>query len=183
MNVTDVVLFLLLAGAFFLGFFQGGLRMLVTLLAWLAAFVLAANLRGPIGNYLSGYWTQYSADHTRMLAFGILFVVLFVIAIVAIQIGYRRPPALSRFPVLDEAGGGVLGLVVGVLVLCALIVILDSFYATGSVIGQGEAPYVRDLHQTLAGSGVANWLRASLLPVLAILLGPLIPGDIAGVMR
>ena len=183
MNVVDVVLLLLLVAAFFIGFFQGGIRLLLMLLAWLAAFVLAANLRAPLGGFLGGYWTQYSAEYARMLAFGILFLLLFVIAVVAIEIVYRRPPALSRFPILDEAGGGILGLVVGVLVLGTVIAIVDSFYALGVGPGQSEVGVVRDLQVALAGSGVANGLRGTLLPVLAALFGPLIPADLTAVLR
>ena len=184
MSVFDVILLLLLVGAFFLGFFQGGVRLLLVLLAWLASFLLAANLRGPVGGFLGGYWTQYSADYVPMLAFLILFVVFFVLAVVAIEIVYRRPPALSRFPILDEVGGGVLGLAVGFLVLAALITILDSFYASPSATGGGgEVGLLRDLQTALGSSGVTNALRGTLLPVLGTLLGLLLPGDVATVMR
>ena len=183
MGVIDVILLLLLVAAFFLGFFQGGVRMLVVLLAWLAAFLLAANLRGALGGFLGGYWTQFSAQYTRMLAFAILFLVLFVVAIVGIQIAYRRPPALSRFPMLDEVAGGIAGVAVGLLVIAALVVILDSFYTTGSPVGQGQVGIVADAHRTLSGSAVANALRTGLLPILAVLLGPLLPAEISAVMR
>ena len=184
MSVIDVVLLLLLVAAFFLGFFQGGIRLLLVLLAWIASFLLAVNLRGPVGSFLGGYWTQYSADYTRMLAFAILFVVFFVLAVTAIEIVYRRPPALSRFPILDEVGGGVLGLFVGFLVLAAVITILDSFYASPAAVGGGgEVGLLRDVHGGLSASGIANGLRSSLLPVLATLLGPLLPADVSTVMR
>ena len=40
------------------------------------SFVLAAQVRGPLGDFLISNWTQFRPEYSRMLAFGVVFVVV-----------------------------------------------------------------------------------------------------------
>ena len=182
LGITDVVLLLILAGAFLLGFFQGAIRQLLGLLSWLVAFLLAANLREPVGNYLAGYWTHLPSGYSHMIAFGLVFLVVFVLANILTQLRYRRQPLHKRVTVLDEILGGVLGVGLAVLVIATLIVGLDSFYARGGG-GGNDVTWITQTWRSLGGSTVANGLRASLIPGLLTILGPLLPSQIRDVAR
>ena len=70
MTSVDIVLVLIIAGAFVLGFLWGVIRSLLMLAAWFVVFVLSAILSVPVGDYLSNQWNTYSADWDHMAAFG-----------------------------------------------------------------------------------------------------------------
>ena len=178
-TIVDLVLLLILGGTFLLGFYQGALRGLLGLGAWFVSFVLAANLRTPFGDWLSGYWTQFSADYNEMLAFLILFLLFFVVANVAIQAAYHRTPLTKRYIVVDDVLGGLLGVGVGVLVLATLVIILDTAGSRVSAPGSTRVGYLSAIHDVLLSSAVANTLRESFIPGLLSLLGPLVPDSLA----
>jgi uncharacterized membrane protein required for colicin V production len=182
--MTDVIIVLLLGGAFLLGFFQGVIRSLLAIAAWFVAFVLAANLRGPVGDWLSGQWLQYTPAYNAMVAFGVVALVIFVTAVIVIQVGTRGVATFSRYPLLDDVIGGLLGIVLAVLLLAALIVVLASFYAAGPTSGGIEnTEWTAGLHRTLQDSAIGRLVRDSLVPGLGAVLSVLLPEDIRNVMR
>ncbi len=69
MTSVDIVLVLIIAGAFVLGFLWGVIRSLLMLAAWFVVFVLSAILSVPLGDYLSNQWNTYSSDWNHMAAF------------------------------------------------------------------------------------------------------------------
>jgi uncharacterized membrane protein required for colicin V production len=181
--MADVIIVLLLGGAFLLGFFQGVIRGLLAIAAWFVAFVLAANLRAPVGDWLSDQWLQYTPAYNAMLAFGAVALVLFVTAIIVIQVGTRGVATLSRYPLLDDVIGGLLGVALAFLLLAALIVVLMSFYAAGPTPGAVEnTEWTADLYRTLENSAIGRLIRDSLVPGLGAALNVLLPGDIRNVM-
>jgi uncharacterized membrane protein required for colicin V production len=183
LTIPDLVLLAVIVVAFLLGYYQGAIRQVLTLLIWLASFVLAANLRDPLGDFLARYWTNLPSGYPHMIAFGILFIVFFLIGLLLIQWRYRRTVIHSRVTVIDELIGGLLGALVAVLVIASLIVVLDSFYSRGGVSGQGDVPVLGQIHRSLNDSTVAGTIRASLLPPLLTALAPLLPSEVTDVVR
>jgi uncharacterized membrane protein required for colicin V production len=183
LSVPDLVLLAIIVIAFLLGYYQGAIRQVLTLLVWLATFVLAANLRDPFGDFLSRYWSNLPSGYPHMIAFGVLFTVFFVIGLIAIQWRYRRIVIHSRVTVIDELIGGILGAAVAVLVIATFIIVLDSFYSRGGVSGQGDVAILGQIHRSLNDSNVAGTIRAQLFPPLLTVLGPLLPPEVTGVVR
>jgi uncharacterized membrane protein required for colicin V production len=182
--MVDIILVLLLGGAFLLGFFQGVIRGLLSIAAWFVAFIVAANLSEPVGDWLNGQWVQFTPEYNRMLAFGIVALLLFAIAEVLIQFGTRNTATLSRYPLLDDVLGGVLGMVLGVLLLAGMIVVLDSFYAsTDAVATAQDAASTAQLYRTVQDSAISQLVRDSIVPGLGVVLELLIPGHVRAVMR
>lgn len=179
LTLSDLVLLLVGGGAFVLGFFQGTLRQLLALGGWFISFVVAANLKAPLGDWMGGYWTNVRPDYTETVAFLALFVVLLVTSAVAIQIGYRRVPLTARFSILDDLLGGLLAAALTVLVVASLIVILRPVTAPAPA-GPNEIGLFRDLGGALADSRIGARLRDDLVPGLLSLLGPLVPGSLRG---
>ncbi len=184
LNVVDLVLLVILAGAFLLGFFQGAIRQLLGVLAWLISFLLAANLRDPVGDFLGQYWTFFPSGYSQMLAFGLVFIVLFVLVNIVIQARYRRAVIHSRVTVLDEIIGGILGALLAVLLVTTALIVLDSYYARGGGPGGGaDVPWISQTYRSLADSRIAGGLRTSLIPSLLAILGPLLPPEVRDVAR
>ncbi|MBA2555970.1 MAG: CvpA family protein, partial [Chloroflexi bacterium] len=172
LNATDLILVLLLAATFLLGFVAGFLRVLLALAGWLVAFLLAAHLRAPVGGWLGGQWRELAPEYSEMIAFGFLFLILFIGSLLLIQLGYRKSVRLVNYPMVDEFLGGMLAVVVGLLVVSAVVVALDTFYELQRPVLQNEVDWIGQLDDLLSDSAVANRLRESLVPVLGDLLAP-----------
>src|SRR3954467_13954993 len=100
MTSADILLLLILAGAFLIGFFWGVIRGLLALAAELVVFLLSAHLASPFAEWLGQQWTNFSADYVHMLAWLILFAFLFTLSLVLVQLGVRTGRDLSRWPLL-----------------------------------------------------------------------------------
>jgi uncharacterized membrane protein required for colicin V production len=178
-TTADVMLVLILAGGFLIGFFWGVVRGLLGLAAWLVVFLLSAHLSGPVGDYLQNQWRNFSAEYNHTLAFLILFGLLFTVALVLIQIGTRGAQDLSRYPLLDDVIGGLLGATLVVLATAAVMAILRTFYEP-SVVSIAGADWTADLYKALKSSTLGGQISGSLIPVIAGLFGPLLPTGIRG---
>jgi membrane protein required for colicin V production len=178
--VADIGLVLFFAAAFVVGVLRGSVRQLIALGAWLIAFVVAAYLRGPVGDWIAGQARQFSREYVDMLAFGLAFVVLLTFAVIIVEIGGSRVHLTQRVAV-DDVLGGFLALGVAVLALGAFMIILDSYYAADPATGATQFGLVHDMRTALDASGIANSLRGSLIRGLVALLGPLLPSDVRAV--
>ena len=183
LNIPDLVLLALIVIAFLLGYYQGAIRQVLSLLVWLISFVLAANLRDPLGDFLSRYWTNLPSGYPHMLAFGILFILLYVIGQILIQWRYRRTVIHSRVTVLDELLGGVLGAALAVLLIATAMIVLDSYYGRGGVAGQNDVAIFGQAHRALADSTVAGIIRTAVIGPLIAALGLLLPSEVTDVVR
>lgn len=183
MNNADLVIALLLLGGFLMGFFQGSPRALLALGGWFIAFLAAAHLREPVGNFLADKGQPYTDGYAAMLAFGAVFIVIYGGILIAITFTYRDTRHLTRFNVADEFVAGVLGALGMLLVVTATLVILDSFYASHVATGSGEIGWISSIDAALDGSGIANALRSSLVPGLGAILEPVLPFSVRSVMR
>jgi len=114
-NAVDLVLLLVLAAAALLGFFQGVIRSLLAIGAWAVSFLLAANLRDPVGRYLASQWTSLSADYVYMLAFGSVAIVLLVVLLGAIRVRARWSARLYALLQDSTVGRTVIGFVTPVM--------------------------------------------------------------------
>ena len=176
----DLALIALFVGAFVLGYVRGGIRQLIALGAWLVAFVVAAYLRGPVGDWIAGQAPQFARDHVEMLGFLLVFLVLFTLAIIVIEVRGSTVHLTQRV-VVDQFVGGFLALGVAVLAVGAVIIILDTYYQPGPPALAVELDLVRGVAAGLERSAIGRALSGSLVPGLMALLGPLLPGDIRAV--
>src|SRR3954468_13009797 len=117
MSSADILLLLVLAGAFLIGFFWGVLRGLLALAAWVVVFLLSAHLSVPIGDYLARQWGNFSTEYSHMLAFLIVYVVLTIVSLVLIHVGVKGSQDVSRWPLVDDLLGGALAVAFSVLVI------------------------------------------------------------------
>ncbi len=178
-TLVDVVLLIVLAAAFFVGYAQGAIRQLLGIGAFIVSFILAANLRGPVGSWLSQYWTQYPVELSGMAAFGLSLLVLLGVTNLGITVYYKRMPLFPQAAAADELLGGVLALCLALLLLAALLIVLDSYYTYRSVVVSGaDVPWLHDIDRALGDSAIANFLRQGFVPGLLAIFGPFVPAAI-----
>ena len=175
--VIDLILIGVLAVAVILGVLQGAVRGIVSIGAILLAFLIAANSRNSVGNFLADNWTQFPPLYDRMLGFAIIFLVLSAVAIGLISFNVRRTEVYPQQPVVDDILGGLLGLIEGVALLTVVIVILGSYEFPERF--PAEITWIRELKETLIDqSHVGGWIHSTLAPGLLHLLGALLPSDL-----
>jgi hypothetical protein len=85
----------------------------------------------------------------------------------------------KKYTVVDELLGGLLGIVQGVVLVGAMILILDSFFRIPGIAPQTtELPFLRDIYVAYDGSITADIFRTTLIPGFMSIVGPLMPNDL-----
>ncbi|MET1231675.1 MAG: CvpA family protein [Candidatus Limnocylindrales bacterium] len=176
LTAADLALLLIYAGVFVLGFFQGGTRALLGLLAWLFAFVIGVTVWQPLGEWLNGSWTLYTLVYNQMLAFLIGFIVALVIGAIVIVTFTKRSPLLPRWPFADEVLGGVLFVVLALLITGSVMLAFDTSYPMG-VSSRADVPWLTSIAESLQASVIGGWINATIVPFLLTVFGPIIPDE------
>jgi len=178
-NRFDLLFLLFLFGMFVLGFMQGTIRRLLGLGSMLFSFLFAANLRGFVGPFLAENWNQFPDDYAVMLGFLIVFIASTVAFSLIIQGFYHRTPLFQKYQFVDEAIGGILGVIQGAFFLGCIFVILDSYFLIpGAPQSGGELPFLRGFFDFYTTSGTAELFRTQLIPGFFNIFGILIPDNI-----
>lgn len=170
---VDLAIIGVLAGGVFAGFTQGMIRYVLNAIAVIVAFVLAAQLKGPIIDLLR-FWTAFTPEGRELLIFVILFFGFVIAGFFVIRALYRR----TRLPIvkqLDEIGGAVFGLIFAALVLSFQLVVFDSFFQGGGQTGGWVAAYYEALNDSL----IIAFFRETLIPTAGALARPFVPEEIA----
>jgi membrane protein required for colicin V production len=178
-NKFDLLVVLFLFGMFVLGFIQGTIRRVLGLASMLFSFLFAANLRGPLGGYLAQNWNDYPDEYAVMLGFAIVFVAATIAFTVVIQGFYHKQELFQRATFADEMIGGLLGIVQGLFLIGAIIIILDSFFQIPTIpISPNEFSWIRSFWETIDPSTTAQIFRSTLIPGFISVFGLLIPSDL-----
>ncbi len=169
----DLAIIVVLAAGVFIGFTQGAIRYLLNCAAVLVAFVLAAQLKGPIVGLL-GFWTAFSAPGRELLIFVILFFGLVIGGWFTIRAMYHR----TRLPVprqLDELAGALLGLLWVALLITFHLAVYDSYFLAGAEPRGWVGGYWEALNESL----IVEYFRQALLPTAGFLVRPFVPSSVA----
>jgi len=178
-KAVDLLVFFAFFALFILGYMQGIIRRLLGIGSIVISLLIAAQLRTPLGDFLSQNWTQYTPAYDHMIAFGSIFLAGTIGSTIALQLFFKPIPLFAKYPVVDEILGGLLGLLQGALILAAFYLITDPFF---TIIGQGaranEFPFIRQIHDVLEGSGTASIVRNQIVPAVLFFFGGLFPPDV-----
>jgi uncharacterized membrane protein required for colicin V production len=165
---------------FFLGAVQGAIRRILGIMSIVFAFLVAANLRDPLGDYLAQNWHQFDSGYNHLLAFTIVFVVGAVASSIVIQGFYKRTEISAAHPILDEIVGGLLGLFQGLLLLIVVVIILNSSILPPAQ--SGDISQLRDAQNLIVNqSHIADGIRHGVVPPLVHVLTFLLPSDLVSV--
>jgi uncharacterized membrane protein required for colicin V production len=178
--LIDLALLLGLCLALFLGVVEGAIRRLLGIASTLMAFLLAANLRDALGDYLSGNWAQFDVGYDRLLAFILLFAFFLIVATILTQVFYKRTDLSTAHPLIEDAAGGLLGVLEGLVLLTVAVVILNSYQLPAA--RPGDLGPLRDAQRMLVqeshiGTGIRDHVASPVVHVLA----PLLPSDVVSV--
>ena len=115
-----------------------------------------------------------------MLGYAFAFVGVFIAGNIVVGRLYGKTVLAGVSEMADQVLGAILGGVVGALLVSAGIAILDTFYGQPNQLGQTAAGIfiLKYFHDTLAVSWLADVLRATTVPIMLDVLGPIIPTDI-----
>ena len=179
LNLFDILAAFFVAGFFVVGYIQGTLRRLLGLAIALLSLLLALNLRDPLGSWLAQYWVQLPRAYVYMLALGGSFLVIYLGGSVAVQTFYRRTALFAKATAVDELVGAILGAVQALLLIGALILILDSYFALpGIAADPDEIGFLRNIFNFYDGSQIVELFRSSLIPLFFALFGWITPADL-----
>jgi len=182
-NLFDLLIILILLGMFILGFIQGTVRRLLGIGAVLFSFLLAANLRQPLGNFLANNWTQFEREYAVMIGFGTVFVAASLALTLIIQTLYKKTPLSEKYLLGDEILGGVLGVVQGIIILGAMIIILDSAFEMPGMANRNELLLLREIHGAYDPSATASIMRGAIIPAFYFVVGLFIPEALRDINR
>jgi uncharacterized membrane protein required for colicin V production len=177
LNWFDMVIILALVAGVFAGFTQGMIRYVLNCIAVLVAFVLAAQLKGPIIDLL-GFWRAFTPEGRELLVFILLFIGFVVAGFLVIRAVYHR----TRLPIvrqLDEIGGAIFGLIFVAMLITFHLVVYDSYFQTGGEAGG----WVKSYYDTMNASVLVQFFRELIIPTAGFLARPFVPGDIANLLQ
>jgi uncharacterized membrane protein required for colicin V production len=178
-QTIDLLLFLFFAAFFVLGFAQGTIRRLIGIGSILFSFFFAANVAGPLGDFLGANWRQFSPQYSYMIGFGTIFVAAALAFALVAQGWYKPQPLFEKARFVDELLGGLLGLLQAAIILGAVIVILGTFFfQVGIAPDPDELPFLRELWEALGPSAIADAFKDTLIPAFFTVFGFLIPAEI-----
>lgn len=170
---VDLAIITTLAAGVFVGFTQGMIRYILNALAVVIAFILAAQLKGPLHDLL-GFWTAFDAEGRELLLFVLLFFGFVIGGWFIIRSVYRR----TQLPIvkqLDELGGAIFGLLFAALVLAMQLVVFDSYFLGGGETGGWVAGYYEALNDSL----IVAFFRETIIPTVGLVARPFVPEEIA----
>jgi membrane protein required for colicin V production len=182
MNTTDIFLLVIIVASLLVGFFWGAARSLLLLAAWLVAFIFGAYLQLQVGAWLTRQWTNFDPGFNQAAAFGIIFLGILLLAPIVIVIGTDGDARLSRSQVLDDAVGAVFAAFVAVLGIAAVMIILSTYYADREVNQISAPDWVTNLYLSLEASGTGRAINERLIPLIAAVMGPLLPPHVREAM-
>jgi uncharacterized membrane protein required for colicin V production len=175
----DVVLVGFIAAFIFGGWRTGFLRRLLGIVFLVAALVLGAYFRYPVGAIASQLFKDIPSDYANLVGYAIAFPVILAALHITAHVVIGKVAVSGMTKEVDAALGAVLGAVEAILILSAVIVIVDAYFGTSSVIADAVAPgMLKDFTKALNGAETVKLLRGTTVPVVLAILGPLLPKDL-----
>ncbi|MEP7040502.1 MAG: CvpA family protein [Chloroflexota bacterium] len=177
----DLFIVASLAAGVFAGFTGGLIRYALNIVVVIAAFIIAAQLRGPFDAILQG-WNVFGPEMREQLVFLILFVGLTIGGWFIVRVFWKG----TRLPIakqLDELGGAVLGLVFAALSIVMTLVVMDTFFQSAPDAAVNAAGPLKGFYDAMDSSVLVDFFRATLIPTLGQVARPFVPEEIAEFLK
>src|SRR4051812_13484199 len=163
----DIVLVGFVAGLTFGGWRTGFIKRLAGLAFVALSFVLGAYLRGPFGALVHTFFPDVPAEYAELIGYAFAFPVILGLLHVLARPFVKDRHMSGMTSELDKALGAILGFIEAVLILSVIVVIFDTYFATGGQLGQlfGSAA-IQGLVASFNESYTVHLLRATTVPVV-----------------
>jgi membrane protein required for colicin V production len=146
-NWLDIIIVIILGFSTFMGFKQGFVTGLLSLIGIIVGVVLASNFYEPLGNVLGFINNEAAAN-----IFAFIIIVGLVMALMAILAGLIK--ALLNAIMLgwiDHIGGGVFGFVMSFLSISALLAIIVKYTNASFITDSALAGFLLDTFPVIMG--------------------------------
>jgi len=181
--MADLVMLVFIAGLVAAGWRSGFIRRLFGLVFIAVSFLAGAYLREPAGAIVNAFLPKIPTDYAQMVGYAGAFAVLVVVLNLVAHPIVSRIPQHGLSKATDKALGAILGLVEGVLIVSAAIVVLHTYSdAFNGVPGFKESGFLTDVKTQVDDSTIGSALEGTTVPVVLTILGPLLPTDIKSVL-
>jgi len=178
--LMDIVLVGFIAGFIFGGFRTGFLRRLLGIAFIVVAAVAGAYFRYPVGVIAKQFFPDIPADYANLVGYAIAFPAILVGLYIVEAVFLRKlvpQHGLSRG--LDQALGAVFGGIEAILILSVLVVVVDTYFGTKSLLAADMPPgLLKTFTEAFNGAETVRLLRETTVPVMLAILGPLLPKDL-----
>jgi membrane protein required for colicin V production len=182
MNFIDVVFILLLLGGLAIGFFQGTIRLAVTIIAFYVSVLLASLYFQVVGEFFRVRFNS-SFDVSRVVAFGVILLVSFLLLTVAGLYTFRYARLPASLDVFDRIVGTLLGLALSALILGMLAILLSDLFIRQDAAASINLPFMIALQNGIRGSTLLPFFGGAILPLLYNTLRPLLPPEADFIFR
>lgn len=182
MNGHDLVMLLGLALITALGFFQGTIRLLVSLLSFYLSIVLASLYFRIVGAWLSRRLGT-SQTTAPAIAFALVLIISFIVLVIALLYTFRYARTPSSLQVPDRVFGAVLGLLLGALSMGMYAVIMRFLFIDNDLTAETGFPLVRFIQNSARSSFMIRYFQNELLPLIFRTLDPVLPDDANVIFR
>lgn len=172
-SFMDLLLILLFAGALATGFFQGAVRLIVVILAFYLALVLASLYYPALGEFFVRNFRSERFVGQYVAFFLVLFFSFILLAIAGLYtFRYFRMPGALEY--VDRVVGTVLGLLFGAFIVGVVAALLWNLM----IVRGGRSidlPVFQWLGNSVANSFVLQYFATVVLPLIYGFLDPILP--------
>ncbi|NJO81483.1 MAG: CvpA family protein [Blastochloris sp.] len=176
MNFMDIVYILLLLAGLSLGFFNGTIKLAVSIIAFYVGIILASLYFQTVGNF---FRTQFGSSQEvgQITAFATILLVAFLLLTIAGLYTFRYahlPPSLDF---VDRVIGTLLGLGLAALFMGMLSIILRDLFVFRNVAASLDFPFMIFLQNNIRSSFLVAFFGTELLPLIYGTLQPILPQE------
>jgi len=178
--MADLVMLLFIAGFLRGGWTSGFIRRLVGLGFLVVSFIAGAYLRAPAGALVNAFLPKIPPQYADMVGYGVAFAALLIVLNLASGLILKHVATTGIAHRTDQLLGLILGGVEALLILSAGIVILHTY--TDPTSGATTLGFLHDIRVQVDDSTIGQLLEKTLVPLVLLILGPLLPKDIPSIV-
>ena len=182
MNGIDVMFLLILLGGLALGFFQGTIKLLVTIIAFYVSIVLASLYFQTVGNFFRVRFNS-SQEVGQITAFATVLLVSFLLLTLAGLYTFRYLKVPSSLDFFDKIIGTLLGLLLGALFMGLFAILLKDLFVYRSPASEAGLPFIISFQGGVRSSTLVTFFGERLFPLLYRTIQPVLPAEADYIFR
>jgi uncharacterized membrane protein required for colicin V production len=188
LNWVDFTLIVVLAAGAFFGFQQGLIRYVLSWVSLIVAFILAAQLKGPVTDALSAFWHAFDPTVREFWVFVVLFLGFSVAGWFVVRMFYRT----TRLPIvkeLDEIGGALIGITFAATFIVFFLVVFDTLFKGAATLPGGpglpadQTDWLRGFYKAMNDSVLVGVFNRTVIPIAGTLARPFVPSGVAQFLK